>query len=159
SERLRQPPPRRKRRVVLDHYEPWVELAERLPHPVVLAVHVDREHRRLGRDAALGEDTLDVVRRDGRVDRRHPAVVLVLARQRREAGFVGLDEEPAPAEHVGEEHAVALPPALDSELDEEANAGPDPGEDLGDDAILSMLAEAAKLVFGQRPRTCGAAAL
>ena len=65
---------------------------------------------------------------------------------------VGLDEQPPPRLHVGEIDAVALPPVLDTELDEEALAGADPAQDLGDHAVLPVLAECLELGRGQRVR-------
>lgn len=61
---------------------------------------------------------------------------MVLSVQLREVVGVALDEQPRPAEHVGEEHTVALVSGLDAEFDEETRRGTDPGEDLDDDAVL-----------------------
>ena len=51
-----------------------------------------------------------------------PLGLRVLVSQLRVRRLVGLDEQPLPAEHVGEEHAVALAAGLDPELDEEAGS-------------------------------------
>ncbi len=117
---------------------------ERAPDPVVDAVNVDRHDVGLGRGGVVGQERVNVLRAHLGPHRSHAGVALVAGVERREQVGVGLHEQPRPAEHGGEEDAVALDAGPDPELDEAAAGDADAPQDLLDRAVLAVLGEDAQ---------------
>lgn len=85
--------------VVLDHHDARLEAVQRVPHVVVVAVHVDRhEVEDLGQRRAHEQRVQAALALEGHqlVDAEHVGVAQVPPLQLAEAQRVGLEHHPAP---------------------------------------------------------------
>ena len=127
--------------IVLDDNRARLDDVNRLPNVIIVAVDVDAQQINLADHAALGDQLVDVVLGDERVQAFELIVSDRGIKPRVDLGdrlLIALEPQPAPT-FVQQIMRIALESVLDAELDERLIGRADSIENLLDDAVLVVL--------------------